>query len=85
MRPSLRSRLAPILTWASKARAELLTTAAIVGGWACLTWGIASLLVPQVWLISAGLALLSAAGWRFLAEIVWAGIYVLMRREAGRG
>lgn len=53
---------------------------AIVGGWACLTHGVASLLVPEVWPISAGLFLLSFAGWAHLRVLATAGVYALRRR-----
>jgi len=53
---------------------------AIVLGWALLTGGIAALLVPEVWLISAGLLLLSLAGWGHLRVLFGAGLYALWRR-----
>lgn len=65
--------------------AELLTVLAIVAGWASLTWGLARLLTPTVWPLSAGLALLSIAGWRLLGELAWRGLYVLTKRGAGNG
>lgn len=36
---------------------EVVLVAAALGGWALMTWGVASLLVWQVWPISAGLFL----------------------------
>ncbi len=59
---------------------ELLQALVIVAGWALLTWGMARLLVPEVWLISAGLFLLSIAGWSFLATLFRRGLYSLMRK-----
>jgi len=53
---------------------------AIVAGWALLTAGIAALLVPEVWLISAGVLLLSLAGWGHLRVLFGAGLYALWRR-----
>lgn len=52
----------------------------ILGGWALLTWGVARLLVPEVWLISAGLLLLSFAGWGHLRTLSRMGLYALSRR-----
>ena len=54
---------------------------AIVLGWALLTAGIAALLVPEVWLISAGLLLLSLAGWGHLRVLFGAGLYALARKR----
>lgn len=58
----------------------ILHACAIVGGWALLTAGVASLLVPEVWLISGGLFLLSLVGWGHLRVLFAAGIYALSRR-----
>ena len=66
------------------ARAEILVSAAMLGGWALLTYGIALLTTPKVWPISGGLLLLSAGGWRLLWTIVSYGLYSLTR-EAPRG
>ena len=62
-------------------RGAVLHALAIVGGWAFLTAGIASLLVPEVWLISTGLFLLSLAGWGHLRILASAGLYTLSRRS----
>lgn len=45
---------------------DVIQAVLIVSGWVLLTWGFASLLVWQVWPISAGVLLLSIAywGWR---------------------
>jgi hypothetical protein len=56
---------------------ELLVTLALVAGWLLLTWGIAALLVWQVWPISVGLFLLGCCGWRFLARLFGRGLYAL--------
>lgn len=61
------------------ARLVALHTVAIVAGWALLTWGIARLLVPEVWLISAGLFCLSIAGWEHLRVLATVGLYTLGR------
>jgi hypothetical protein len=65
----------PDLPWAAIGHAS-----AIVLGWALLTAGIAALLVPEVWLISGGLLLLSLAGWGHLRILFAAGLYTLSRR-----
>jgi hypothetical protein len=52
---------------------------AIVGGWALVTYGLAALLVPEVWPISGGLFLLSVAGWGHLRVLFAAGLYALYR------
>lgn len=49
----------------------------ILGGWALLTWGVARLLVVEVWMISGGLLLLSVAGWGHLRILSDAGLYAL--------
>lgn len=54
--------------------------ASIVGGWALVTYGLASLTVPEVWPLSGGLALLSLAGWGHLRQIVSLGLYTLTRK-----
>lgn len=64
---------------AVRLRAELLTSAAFICGWALLTWGIAELLVWQVWPLSGGLFFLGLGGWRLLATLVWRGLYALSR------
>lgn len=57
-----------------------LHVAAILGGWALLTAGLAALLVTEVWLISGGLLCLSIAGWGHLRTIATMGVYALSRR-----
>lgn len=66
------------VTWSGRAAA--LHAGAILGGWALLTAGVASLLVPEVWLISAGLLLLSLAGWGHLRVLFGKGVYALTRK-----
>ena len=61
--------------------AKALHVLAILGGWGLLTAGIAFLLVPEVWLISGGLLLLSLAGWAHLRVLFTAGLYALSRRS----
>ena len=62
-------------------RDELLTAAAALLGWALLTWAGAQLWSPLAWAISGGLLLLSLAGWRLLAVVVWEGLYALTRDD----
>lgn len=57
--------------------AEIAQAGAIVGGWAAITWGVATLTVWQAWPLSAGAFLLSLAGWRFLVRLFRDGLYVL--------
>ena len=64
---------------------EALQAAGILIGWALLTWGIAALLVWQVWPISGGLLLLSGAGWRPMTNIFVEGIYELKVGRDKRG
>lgn len=59
--------------------AEILHALAIGGGWALVTWGVAALLVPEVWPISGGLFLLSLAGWGHLRTLFTRGVYTLTR------
>jgi hypothetical protein len=62
--------------------AELLTALAILAGWMLLTAGIAALLPVwrgPVWMLSAGLLLLSGVGWRFLWLLVRDGLYTRSR------
>ncbi len=60
---------------------------AILTGWVLVTWGLASLLVWEVWAISGGLFLLSAAGWKHLRALFGEGLYALSQKPkaAGRG
>lgn len=80
---SLRARVRLLAAAAWAVRAELLTSAALLAGWALLTWGVALLTSPKVWPLSAGLLLLSLCGWRFLGAIAWAGLYTLTRGRRG--
>lgn len=64
--------------------AKALHVLAIVGGWACLTQGIASLTVPEVWWVSLGLFGLSAAGWSHLRVLATVGIYALRLKSEAR-
>lgn len=59
--------------------AEILLTGAFVSGWLSLTLGLARLLVPEVWLISVGLLLISVGGWRMLRTVAVEGLYALTR------
>lgn len=49
----------------------------IIGGWAMLTWGVASLTVWQVWPISTGAFLLAIAGAEHLRLVFGKGLYAL--------
>ncbi len=61
--------------------AEILDGLGIIAGWALLTWGLASLLVWEVWLLSGGVFVLSIVGWKHLRTIFTEGLYPLMRRR----
>jgi hypothetical protein len=61
-------------------KASALHALAILAGWALVTWGAASLLVWQVWPLSAGLLCLSLAGWGHLRVVFTVGLYTLKRR-----
>jgi hypothetical protein len=67
-----------------RVRAELAVSAALLGGWAACTAGVAALTAPAAWPISAGLLLLSLCGWRFLGRIARDGLYVLTREDRPR-
>jgi hypothetical protein len=69
------------LTWGHARLAELLLAAAGITGWTLLTWGLARLLVPEVWLISGGLFFLALFGFGPLKELAADGLYVLTRPE----
>lgn len=65
--------------------AELLLTAAALGGWTLLTRTVAGWLGPEVWSVSVGVLLLSLCGWRYLGTVAIHGLYVLSREEADDG
>lgn len=56
----------------------------ILGGWALLTYGVASLTVPEVWPISGGLFCLSFAGWGHLRVLFTMGWWALNHPPADR-
>ena len=56
---------------------ELAQASALLLGWALFTAGLARLTVPEVWLLSGGLLLLSACGWRWLYVFFGRGMYAL--------
>jgi hypothetical protein len=56
---------------------EILLVASYAGGWALITWGVARLLVPEVWMISGGVFLLSLGGLGLLKDVALEGFYVL--------
>lgn len=62
---------------------ESLLAVSYVAGWALLTWGLARLFVPEVWMISGGLFLLSLGGLGLLKDIAVEGLYVLTRPTKG--
>jgi hypothetical protein len=74
-----------VVAWAIRtvwgARAAVLHCSAVVLGWASVTWGVAALLVPEVWQISLGLFLLSLAGWGHLRVVFASGVYALHRKK----
>lgn len=84
MRRIFRRLAAPFRAIASglgKIWPELLQTFWILGGWALLTWGTASLTVWQAWPISGGVFCLSIAGWGFLGTLFSKGLYTLSRQK----
>lgn len=81
----MRRRVQGVRYALAQAFPELLAAIALLSGWALLTWGVASLLVWQVWPISAGLLLLALFGFGFLGTIAREGLYLLSKRGARRG
>ena len=96
----IRARLRRLLGWARSIGAgairvlrlwpEALQVLGILSGWALLTYGLASLLVWQVWPISLGLLVFSMVGWGYLKKLFGKGLYELSqeppkRREIARG
>jgi hypothetical protein len=79
-----KERWATLRSDVKRLRAEILQGAAIFGGWASLTYGIAALTTSRVWPISFGLLLLSLAGWQFLGTLFWRGLYVITQRGPRR-
>jgi hypothetical protein len=69
-------------------RAEILTAAAVLAGWASLTHGVRVIawgrVASAVWPISTGLLLLSACGWGFLSNTAVVGLYVASRKRGER-
>jgi hypothetical protein len=55
--------------------------ASFLGGWAFLTWGVASLLVWQVWPMSIGILLLSFPGLRVVAKALMVGVYLIAKTD----
>lgn len=66
-----------------RARAEILLTAAMLGGWALVTWGLVLFTTWKVWPLSGGLLLLSCGGWRMLWTVASYGLYGLTRTRNG--
>ena len=69
---------------------EALQVLGILSGWGVVTFGLASLLVWEVWPISLGLLVLSMVGWGHLKRLFGKGLYELSRephkrREIARG
>lgn len=56
---------------------EILTYAAYVVGWVCITAGVAHLTASVVWWFSAGLFALSLGGIKQLGVLAWNGLYAL--------
>ncbi len=63
---------------------EALQALGILAGWASITWGVASLLVWQVWPISGGVFVLSVVGWKHMTTLFGEGLYVLTRKTGRR-
>lgn len=68
-------------------RAELLVSAAFLGGWALVTCAIAALVPPRIptWELSGGLLLLSLCGWGWLGSVFWSGLYKLSAEDRADG
>ena len=96
----IRERLKRLREWIQQTRErvarvlrlwpEALQVVGILCGWALITFGIASLLVWQVWPISLGLLILSMVGWGHMRKLAVKGLYELSldrpkRREIARG
>lgn len=79
-----RIRLWDMLAVIRGAAADMLLSLAILVGWTLLTLGIASVAggrARTVYLISAGVFLLSLAGWKLLYRLAADGLYVLTRKK----
>lgn len=63
---------------------EILLVTTYATGWTLLTWGLARLLVVEVWLISGGLFFLSLGGLGFLKDVATDGLYFLGKIGRGR-
>lgn len=62
--------------------AEVGAAAALLAGWALITWAIAELAPARiVWRVSAGLFLLSLFGFRLFLIIARDGLYALTRSK----
>lgn len=96
----IRARLRRLLGWAQSVGAvavrvlrlwpEALQVLGIISGWGLVTYGLASLLVWQVWPISLGFLVFSIVGWGHLKRLFGKGLYELSRdppkrREIARG
>jgi hypothetical protein len=64
---------------------EILTTAALLGGWALITAAIAALTSPLAWLFSGGLLLISLGGWKLLWALASNGLYTLIKAKPTDG
>ena len=69
--------------WLTKHRAEILTAACWLTGWALLTWavvaGISGAWATLVWRTSLALLLVSLGGWKPLKVWLTHGVYSLTR------
>jgi len=73
-------------TTIGRGAAEMVLSFAILIGWTLLTLGIATIAGARarvVYLISAGVFLLSLAGWKLLYRLAADGLYVLTRKSRG--
>lgn len=62
--------------------AELGAAAALLAGWASLTWAIAAIAPPRiVWRASVGLLLLALFGFKLLYVMARDGLYTLTREK----
>lgn len=62
---------------------EIVLSAALLAGWAAVTWGLAGIWGLLVWRFSAGILLLSLCGWKFLGVLFREGLYNLSRAKRG--
>ncbi len=65
--------------------AEITVSVTLLGGWALVTWGIARLTSVEAWIFSGGVLLLSLTGWRWMFNVMSAGLYDLSKSKTDDG